>query len=253
MAEKKGAAETKESGETVVLEKGKERVDQKGFNDDGMDVGLMKGFDCSMRTKAIDYSAITKTTVKLIGAKFAMGWASKFNLHGQKLKPGQFVTVGGETMVVERLQEALAKQVGWSAYKEARTAGTQKVSNKDLVTVSRICKAFAKSTINMILKGIDKPEEDSLALAESSGLPRQYAFICSPYGMTNEEIVEQDSALTKFFEGFDMIITKAKKEGWVEGSTKRSHLKEYEALKSFRGIEIPGEPSEVKGTGKNSK
>jgi len=201
MADKKAAPETKDSGENVILEKGKEKVDLKGFNDDGMDVGQMKGFECSMRTKAIDYSAITKTTVKLIGAKFAMGWASKFNLHGQKLKPGQFVTIGQETMTVERLQEALAKQIGWGAYKEARTAGTQKVSNKDLVTVSRICKAFAKSTINMVLKGYDKPEEDSLTLAKESGLPPQFAFICSPYGMTNEEISEQDSALTKFFEG----------------------------------------------------
>lgn len=250
MAEKKGETDVKSTGETVELEKGRNKVDQKGFNDDGMDVGQMAGFECSMRTKAIDYAAITKTTVKLLGAKFAMGWASKFNLHGQKLKPGQFVTIGKETMTVERLQEALAKQVGWGAYKESRTAGTQKVSNKDLVTVSRICKAFAKSTINMIQKGFDKPEEDSLALAKDSGLPPHFAFICSPYGMTNDEIVEQDAALTKFFEGFDLIITKAKKEGWVEGTTKRSHLKEYEALKSFRGIEIAKEPATAKGTGK---
>jgi len=253
MADKKGAAETKDITETVALEKGKEKVDQKGFNDDGLDVAQMKGFDCSMRTKAIDYAAITKTTVRLLGAKFAMGWASKFNLHGQKLKPGQFVTIGQETMTVERLQEALAKQIGWGAYKEARTAGTQKVSNKDLVTVSRICKAFAKSTINMVIKGFDKPEEDSLALAKESGLPPQFAFICSPYGMTNDEIVEQDAALTKFFEGFDLIITRAKKEGWVEGTTKRSHLKEYEALKSFRGIEISDEPVAAKGSGKASR
>jgi hypothetical protein len=227
-----------DSSEKVIPEQGKASVESKAYSDDGMDISKMVGFECSMRTKAIDYAAIVKTSINLMGPTMSIAWASKFNLHGQKVKPGQFVAVGGEKMTVERFSEVLATQVGWAIYKESRFAGTQKISNKDLVTVGRLCKAFAKSTISMIRKGYDAPEDDTKGIAESSGLPLHFAFICSPYGMTNEEIIKYDEALEKFFNGFDSVIKTAKTEGWVEGSKVRSHAKEYANLKSFRGIKV---------------
>jgi len=227
-----------EEVEKVVPTEGAVVVREKAYSDDGIDVSAMSGFECSMRTKAIDYAAIVKTAVNLMGPIMAVGWASKFNLHGQKLKPGQYIVAGGERMTVERFSEVLSSQVGWSVYKESRAAGTQKISNKDLVTVGRLCKAFAKSTISMIKKGFDSPEDDTKAIAEQAELPLHFAFISAPYGMSDEEIVKHDAALVKFYSGFDAVIKKAKTEGWVEGSKVRSHLKEYSNLKSFRNIEI---------------
>jgi len=227
-----------EDVEKVVPTEGSVVVKEKAYSDDGIDVSAMAGFECSMRTKAIDYAAIVKTAVNLMGPVMAVGWASKFNLHGQKLKPGQFIVAGGEKMTVERFSEVLSTQVGWSIYKDSRAAGTQKISNKDLVTVGRLCKAFAKSTISMIKKGFDSPEDDTKAIAEQAELPLHFAFISAPYGMSDDEIKKHDASLVKFYSGFDAVIKKAKTEGWVEGSKVRSHLKEYTNLKSFRNIEV---------------
>lgn len=225
--------------ETVDPAKGAVKVISKGLSDDGMQVGNIAGFACSQRTKAIDYAALVQTAISILGPKFSIGWACKLNNHGQKLKPGDFVKIGSEEMTVEKFQEALATQKGWAAYQKSRSEGTQKISNKDLLTVGRLCRAFAKSTIKMIQAGKDKPEEDISALAASSGLPLHFAFLSSPYAMTDEEIKEHDAALVKFFTGFDAIISDAYSKEWVKGNTKRKHLAEYENLKVFRGIGSP--------------
>jgi hypothetical protein len=222
--------------ETVELEKGKAKVEKKGFCDDGIDVRDISTFECSQRTKAIDYSATATTALKIFGPTFAVGWAVKFNLHGQKLKPGDYVKINGKEMSVEKFQEALATQKGWSDYAKSRSAGTQKISNKDLVTVGRMCRAFARSTIKMVQAGKDKPEQDIVDLAEDCDLPVHFAFLSSPYAMSDEEILENDEALTKFFKGFDDKIESAYKAKWVNGITKRSHLAEYRNLKEFRNI-----------------
>lgn len=237
------SAEKKEVShvETVDPKKGAVKVTNKGVSDDGMQVGDIAAFTCSQRTKAIDYAAIVQTALAILGPKFSIGWACKLNNHGQKLKPGDFVKIGAEEMTVEKFQEALATQKGWAAYQKSRSEGTQKISNKDLLTVGRLCRAFAKSTIKMIQAGKDKPEEDISALAKTSGLPIHYAFLSSPYAMTDDEIKEHDASLVKFFTGFDAIINEAYGKEWVKGTTKRKHLAEYENLKSFRGIEIPKE------------
>jgi len=227
--------------ETVEPTKGAVKVTTVAYADYADSIKDIATFECSQRTKALDYTAIAKTAVIIFTAPVAIAWATKFNLHGQKLKPGDFVKVNGKTHPIEHFNSGLASQKGWAAYQKSRGEGTQKISNKDLVTVSRLSRALAKATIKMIMGKKDKPEDDISAIADEVKLPLQYAFISSPYGMTNDEIVANDGPLTLFFQKFDSLIQEAHAKSWVSGSNKRSHAAEYANLKLFRGISVPKE------------
>jgi len=86
----------------------------------------IKSLTSSTRTKKVDYADMRAKADHLIGAKMAIAWAYKFNIHGEKLKDDDHVTVNGETMNATQLKDRLSKQAGWTEYEARRVAGTQK-------------------------------------------------------------------------------------------------------------------------------
>jgi len=161
------------------------------------------------RTKKVDYEEIRAKAVKLFGdIKLCIAWAYKFNIHGEKLKDDDSITVNGKTMTSAEFILKLASQAGWSEYQARRTAGTQKLGSKDLVTVTRLARAFAGMVSKLIKKGIAKQSADMLAIkagAADCSLPDEFCFLNSPYGMTKETLAEQYSNLKKFFTQFDQV------------------------------------------------
>jgi len=197
---------------------------------------------CTSRTKKIDYEEIRNKSVKVIGdIKTCIAWAYKFNIHGEKLKDDDSVTVNGKSMTSAEFLAKLAAQDGWVEYQARRTAGTQKLGSKDLVTVTRLSRAFAGMVIALIKKGIAKQSPDMLAIkatAKDCNLPDEYCFLNSPYGMKPDTLKEQSAELKKFFTRFDEIIAAAVEKKWIDkksGSKHRNWAEDFDNYLLFRG------------------
>lgn len=197
------------------------------------------------RTKRVDYEDIRTKSVKLFGdVKLCIAWAYKFNIHGEKLKDDDSITVNGKTMTSAEFIAKLASQSGWSDYQARRTAGTQKHGSKDLVTVTRLARAFAGMVSKLIMKGVAKQSPDMLAIkagAADCNLPDEFCFLNSPYGMTKETIAAQYVDLKKFFTQFDIVIANAVSKKWIEkkdGSKPRNWSEDFDNFCAFMGVAV---------------
>jgi len=198
------------------------------------------------RTKRIDYEDVRVKSVKLFGdVKLCIAWAYKFNIHGEKLKDDDSITVNGKTMTSAEFLLKLASQSGWSEYQARRSAGTQKLGSKDLVTVTRLARAFAGMVSRLLQKGIAKQSTDMLSIkagADGCSLPDEFCFLNSPYGMTKETLTEQYSNLKKFFTQFDIIIANAVAKKWIDkkdGSKPRNWSEDFDNYVLFMGVSVP--------------
>lgn len=197
------------------------------------------------RTKKINYEEIRKKSVPLLGdMKVCIAWAYKFNIHGEKLKDDDSITVNGKTMTAAEFTAKLSTQAGWSEYQARRVAGTQKFGSKDLVTVTRLARAFAGMVSKLIQKGIAKQSSDMLAIkngANECTLPEEFCFLNSPYGMTAETIAKHYVDLKKFFTQFDIVIANAVSKKWIDkkdGSKPRNWAEDFDNYCAFMGVAI---------------
>jgi hypothetical protein len=197
---------------------------------------------CTSRTKRIDYEEVRSKSVKVVGdVKTCIAWAYKFNIHGEKLKDDDSITVNGKTMTAAEFLTKLSAQDGWSEYQARRTAGTQKLGSKDLITVTRLARAFAGMVTVLIQKGIAKQSPDMLAIkatAKDCVLPDEFCFLNSPYGMKNVTLKENAAELRKFFVRFDEIIATAVEKKWIDkksGSKHRNWAEDFDNYLLFRG------------------
>jgi len=198
------------------------------------------------RTKKVDYEDIRVKSVRILGdIKLCIAWAYKFNIHGEKLKDDDSITVNGKTMTSSEFILKLASQTGWSEYQARRTVGTQKLGSKDIVTVTRLARAFAGMVTKLIKKGIAKQSADMLAIkagAVDCSLPDEFCFLNSPYGMTKETLAEQYSNLKKFFTQFDTVIANAVAKKWIDkkdGSKPRNWAEDFDNYVLFMGVSVP--------------
>lgn len=198
------------------------------------------------RTKKVDYEDLRNKSVKIFGdIKMCIAWAYKFNIHGEKLKDDDSVTVNGKTMTSAEFIVKLSSQAGWAEYQARRIAGTQKLGSKDLVTVTRLARAFAGMVSKLIHKGIAKQSQDMLAIktgADGCSLPDEFCFLNSPYGMSTETLKEQYPNLKRFFTQFDIVIANAVAKKWIDkkdGSKPRNWSEDFDNYVLFRGVAIP--------------
>lgn len=198
------------------------------------------------RTKKVDYEDLRNKSVKIFGdIKMCIAWAYKFNIHGEKLKDDDSVTVNGKTMTSAEFIVKLSAQAGWAEYQARRIAGTQKLGSKDLVTVTRLARAFAGMVSKLIQKGIAKQSQDMIAIktgAEGCSLPDEFCFLNSPYGMSSDTLKEQYPNLKRFFTQFDIVIANAVAKKWIDkkdGSKPRNWSEDFDNYVLFRGVAIP--------------
>jgi len=198
------------------------------------------------RTKKIDYEEIRVKSAKLFGdVKLCIAWAYKFNIHGEKLKDDDSITVNGKTMTSAEFIAKLSSQAGWAEYQARRTAGTQKLGSKDLVTVTMLARAFAGVVCKLIQKGVAKQSPDMLSIkagAANCSLPDEFCFLNSPYGMTRETLAEQYPNLKRFFTQFDTVIANAVAKKWIDkkdGSKPRNWSEDFDNYMLFMGVPIP--------------
>jgi hypothetical protein len=201
----------------------------------------IKSLTSSTRTKKVDYADMRAKADHLIGAKMAIAWAYKFNIHGEKLKDDDHVTVNGETMNATQLKDRLSKQAGWTEYEARRVAGTQKTGSKDILTIGRLAKAHAGFVSKLIHKKVAILSDDLKAIkatADGCDLPDEYCYLNAPYGMDERKIKEHDADLIKFYRRFNEVIASAVAAGWIvpTSSKVRDHVADYENYKVFRGI-----------------
>lgn len=200
----------------------------------------IKTLDATPRTKKLNYETIRSEAAKLMDVKFCIAWAYKLNIHGEKLKDDDSVTMNGTKMTAAEFLSKLSKQEGWSEYEARRKVGTQKLGSKDIITVTRLARAFAPQVSTLIKKGVAKQSTDMLNIKKSSGieLPDEFCFLNSPYGMTTETLNEHAEDLMKFYVEFDIIIGKAVAEKWIEkkeGSKPRKWAEDFANYLQFRG------------------
>ena len=204
----------------------------------------IKTLTATPRTKRLDYEDIRKRAVQLMDIKMAIAWAYKLNIHGEKLKDDDSVTVNGVTMTSGEFLKKLSAQDGWAEYEARRKIGTQKLGSKDIVTVTRLARAFASHVSKLIKAGVAKQSEDMLSLKRTSGseLPDEFCFLNSPYGMTTDTLAANAEGLRKFFQEFDIVISKAVAAKWIEkkeGSKQRKWAEDFDNYLLFRGVSVP--------------
>jgi hypothetical protein len=206
-------------------------------------VGLFEGFSCSERNSKVDLQQITvDCNTALAKKELAIGLALKFNLHGNKIRPGDYIEVGGTRHECKVLLDSI------HAYQEkngvdvkgskSSTVGIAKISDKRVASVTRICRAYAKSTSFLIEKGAIPLPDDLITLSKDTGLPPNLSFLAAPYGMTDEEIKTHGNAFSKFCKNFNDAVEKAYKSGGLTSSTgnKRNHEEEFVNYVKWRGI-----------------
>jgi len=206
----------------------------------------IKTLSSTTRTKKVNYEEIRDKSAKLFGdVKMCIAWAYKFNIHGEKVKDDDSVTVNGKTMTSHEFIAKLASQAGWAEYQARRTAGTQKLGSKELVTVTRIARAFAGVVSKLIQKGIAKQSDDMLTIKNSAAncsLPDEFCFLNSPYGMTKDTLAEQYHNLKRFFTQFDIVIANAVAKKWIDkkdGSKPRNWSEDFDNYVLFMGVVVP--------------
>jgi len=206
----------------------------------------IKSLSSTTRTKKVNYDEIREKSASLFGdVKFCIAWAYKFNIHGEKLKDDDSVTVNGKTMTSAEFILKLASQSGWAEYQARRIVGTQKLGSKDLVTVTRIARAYAGAVSKLIKKGIAKQSPDMIAIkstAADCSLPDEFCFLNSPYGMTKETLTEHYADLKRFFTQFDVVIANAISKKWIDkkdGSKPRNWCEDFENYALFIGAAAP--------------
>jgi hypothetical protein len=202
----------------------------------------IKTLTATPRTKKLNYEDIRTKTVRLMDIKFAIAWAYKLNIHGEKLKDDDSVTVNGVSMTATDFLKKLSEQEGWAEYEARRKIGTQKLGSKEIVTVTRLARAFAPQVSKLIQKGIAKQSDDMLNIKKAADieLPDEFCFLNSPYGMSLETLNTHSADLMKFYVQFDIIIGKAVEKKWIEkkeGSKQRKWAEDFANYLQFRGAD----------------
>jgi len=196
-------------------------------------------FEVCDRSISVDYPAIKVSSVDLLdSAQIAIGVAVKCCLRGKNVKPDDYFIIKKTKYMMQVVMEKLATQEG---YKEAaadrNTIG--KGSSKKLVSISRICRAFAPEVSSMIRDNKVKLEQEIADMAARSKLPAEYAFLDAPYGMDDATLQKHGLAVIRFAAAFDHMIAIAHAKGWVreqKGGSKRSHEEAAANYQAYRGI-----------------
>jgi len=193
-------------------------------------------FEVCDRSTSVNYSDVKSSAVVLLeSAQVAIGAAVKCSLRGKNIKPDDYFVVKKSKVTMKWVLDKLNTQEG---YKE--TAGAAKTlgkdSSKSLVSISRLCKAFAPEVISIVRDGKVPLEAEIERMAATAGLPREYAFLDAPYGMDDDVLSKHGVAVVKFAAAFDTMIATAHKSGWCTGNSKRSHEKAATSYMEFRGV-----------------
>jgi hypothetical protein len=198
------------------------------------------GFELCERTTTVNYDDIKRKAREVFGSDvLAIAVAVKCNLRGMKIKPDDFFKVAGKTVPMSAMMAKLHAQEGYGE-EASRNKTLGKESKKDLVSLGRNARAFAKETTQLIKKGTVKVEADVAKMAAEVGLPAEYAFLAAPWGMTDDEVKKHGEELYLFAQSFDNMISAAHMKGWCQGANKRSHGDTLVSYLTFRGLQIGG-------------
>lgn len=196
-------------------------------------------FECSERTTAIDYLQIRKSAIALLGSiEICVGCAVKLNLHGQRLKGGDYFSIKGTQYLMSDVKELLEAQDGYKAA-AAKALGVGRDSDKTLVSFSRIARAFAAEVILLIERKKVKVDETLARHADEASLPVHFAFVNARFGMKPADMKEHSKAFIAFCGKFDELIGKAASSGWVtynKDNKRRLHKREAESFFQFVGV-----------------
>lgn len=209
------------------------------------DTTAFEGFECSARTTTVDHAQIKRDAAKLLGGiNVALAVAVKSNLHGSRIKGGDYVQLkGGSKMLMVELMKKLEEQDGYSAgiREGIATKGVGRESDKTLVSLSRIMRAFAADVTTLISLNKVSVPDDLMSIAKGTNLPAKYCFLNSPYGMNDEELEEHMEPFFAFASNFDALIKKAYDSGYIDvskvtTSRQRSHADQFVNYLAWRGI-----------------
>lgn len=203
-------------------------------------------FSCSERTETVKLDEIRKDCINATkDPRIPTGLAIKLCLHGQRIKTGDWFNVAGKMHDCEKvLKEILAHQMSEgiipSIPKMEKGDGIGKHSNKRMVSVTRICRAFAATVIFLISKSKINLPPDTEHDAKEAGLPIKYAFIDAPYGMSDEELNKNKDAFRKFCMAFNSSVRNAWNSGNMDTKTgvERDHAIEFDNYMKWRGLEL---------------
>lgn len=203
-------------------------------------------FSCSERTERIKYEQIHKDCINACkDPKIATGLAIKLCLQGQRIKVGDWFAVAGKTYDCETtLKEMLAYQMSEgiiSAMPKTQAGeGIGKHSNKRMISVARICRAFAPTVIFLISKSKLSLSAENEAQAKEAGLPLKYGFIDAPYGMDDDEVTKNRDAFRKFCVLFTKGVRMSYNSGNMDTKTgvERDHAVEFDNYLKWRGLEL---------------
>jgi len=193
---------------------------------------MAREIETSVRTTRVDLPQIKASANQILGNGFALAWACKFALNGMKLKDGDWVSYKATKMTAADYKAKISAQANYNAKTEG---GIGKHSDKTLVSAKRLVRAFAADISFLISKGF-AVSDDTESLIKASGIPKQFAFIDSWYGMTDDQIHSNWEKLVHFTQAFDKVIAQAYASGWVEGKDKYSHYAALVNYAKWRGL-----------------
>ena len=162
----------------------------------------------SKRTVQVNFTEIKERAIKIFGKGFALSWAVKFALEGLKLKPGDFVVYKGTKMTAADFTTKISDQTNNPGYSKTESGGIAKVSDKSVLSVKRLVRAFA-SDITFLLKNGLKQDSDIVKVGPIVGLAPEYSFIDSVYGCDDKVLQSIAVEYLMFCAKFDMIIDSA--------------------------------------------
>lgn len=204
------------------------------ISDTSIDFNALKDIYISDRTISVDLKTIKAAAIKLMGShEIALLFATKVALRGQKIKPSDTIKFNGTMYKTSELLDRIKKQNGYTD--NGATLGRD--SDKSLVSVARIRRAFASEIAKVIKAKKVLPEDTEVLRAKNANLPIEYAFIDSVYGMDDETVSTNGSAYCAFCMSFDEHIAEMYKAGYCEGTNKRSHYENAVNYLKWRGFE----------------
>lgn len=194
----------------------------------------------SKRTVQVNFAEIKERAIKIFTKGFALAWAVKFALEGLKLKPGDFVIYKGSKMTAEDFTAKISDQSTNPGYVKTESGGIGKISDKSVLSVKRLVRAFA-ADITFLLKNGLKQDSDIVKVGALVGLSSEYSFIDSVYGCDDATVKTIALPYLMFCAKFDMIIDSAYSSGWVETiskSKKQSHFETAVSYLKWRGFNV---------------
>jgi hypothetical protein len=203
-----------------------------------LNTDLINNSSFSRRSDPINYNTILQNAITLLGQDLAIMWGIASNLEGLKPKISKFVIVRGVKYYSEDVLNIINGQRGHVDYSTADGSAHAREMDKELVTISRLARATAFHTIEYLKKKSSYKLETNL---EIDGLNREYQFLNSIYGMSDDVLYRNQKALNLMYTKWDAQIAEAtdSRNGWniPKSGERRVYVDQFLDFLSFRKID----------------